>query len=296
MDDITLDIAETNNIGIDILIDEFSLSIYKKKLIIDSSLSICHNRNYGLVGINGSGKTTLMNHIASRKLNIPVDIDLLHVQQEIEPSEILVIDSILEANIERSTLLSRFNELQLEIETNEELINEFTQISSQLNAIEYEKDISIVEKILNGLGFTTEMQQLSTSSFSGGWRMRIALAQALYMKPTLLLLDEPTNHLDLNATIWLEDYLANWENTLVVISHNQEFLNNICTDIISIEKNKLYNYKGNYATFRNTQQQNRRNEEKEWEKLNRAVKQMQKKSIPKKQVQEFIKKKKYSTT
>ena len=130
----------------------------------------------------------------------------------------------------------------------------------ELNAINADRDVVVVRKILFGLGFSIEEQDNPTKSFSGGWRMRISLARALYLKPTLLLLDEPSNHLDLNACIWLTEYLSNWDNTLLVISHNLDFLDSICTDIMNIERNKLCYYKGNYNSFKRACAQKLKNE------------------------------------
>jgi len=102
---------------------------------------------------------------------------------------------------------------------------------------------------LHGLGFSKQMQQKKCKDFSGGWRMRIALARALFIKPMMLLLDEPTNHLDLEATIWLEDYLKNFGRILVIISHSQDFLNNVCTNIIHLHKKTLHYYSGNFDSY-----------------------------------------------
>ena len=100
-----------------------------------------------------------------------------------------------------------------------------------------------MRKILTGLGFTTSMQENTSSLLSGGWRMRVSLACALYMEPRLLLLDEPTNHLDLNAVLWLNNYLSTiWKNTLVVVSHDADFLDTVCTDIIHLDNYKLNYY------------------------------------------------------
>lgn len=106
--------------------------------------------------------------------------------------------------------------------------------------------------ILHGLGFTSKMQKTPTKDFSGGWRMRIALARALYVKPHLLLLDEPTNHLDLDACVWLEEELKTYKRILVIISHSQDFLNGICTNIIHVNKKQLKYYGGNYEAFTKT--------------------------------------------
>lgn len=91
------------------------------------------------------------------------------------------------------------------------------------------------------------MQNRATNKFSGGWRMRVSLARALFIEPTLLLLDEPTNHLDLNAVIWLDNYLSKWKKTLLIVSHDQDFLDNVCTDIVHLDRKQLFYYRGNYS-------------------------------------------------
>ena len=136
-----------------------------------------------------------------------------------------------------------------------------------------------VRRILAGLGFTPAMQEQPTTSFSGGWRMRISLARALFMQPDLLLLDEPTNHLDLNAVIWLDNYLQSWKKTLLVVSHDQEFLSSVCQFIIHLENKKLAYYKGDYNTFKKMEQQKRveqlRAYEKQQKQLNETLASME---------------------
>ena len=119
-------------------------------------------------------------------------------------------------------------------------------------------------KILTGLGFTKETQNKKTKDFSGGWRMRIALARALFIQPTLLLLDEPTNHLDMEAVVWLEEYLAGWNKILFMVSHSQDFMNNVCTHIVNHTKKKLQYYGGNYDSFVNTKRELQEEQEKRY--------------------------------
>jgi ATP-binding cassette subfamily F protein 2 len=122
--------------------------------------------------------------------------------------------------------------------------------------------------ILKGLGFTHEMQSKMTKDFSGGWRMRVALARALFIKPVCLLLDEPTNHLDLEAVLWLEEYLSKWDRILVMISHSQDFMNGVCTHMIHLtSKKRLEYYSGNYDSFVKTKSEKVENQWKayRWE-------------------------------
>lgn len=121
------------------------------------------------------------------------------------------------------------------------------EIHEELELISADSAEARASKILHGLGFSKEMQKRTTKSFSGGWRMRISLARALYIQPTFLLLDEPTNHLDLRAVLWLEEYLQRWKKTLVVVSHDRDFLNNVTTDIIHLHDMGLHFYK--YGRF-----------------------------------------------
>lgn len=118
------------------------------------------------------------------------------------------------------------------------------------------------------------MQDKLIKEFSGGWRMRVSLARALFLRPTLLLLDEPTNHLDLNAVIWLENYLAMWDKTLLVVSHDQHFLDVICTDIIHLDHQKLYYYKGNYTMFKSMYEKKLKEQEKAYDRQKKQLKQL----------------------
>merc|ERR1712055_1117498 len=144
----------------------------------------------------------------------------------------------------------------------------------ELQAIGADQAEPKARRLLAGLGFDKAMQDRATNKFSGGWRMRVSLARALYIEPTLLMLDEPTNHLDLNAVIWLDNYLQNWKNPLLIVSHDQSFLDNVCTDIIHLDQCKLWYYKGNYSMFKKMEQQKRRERIKEYEKQEKRIREL----------------------
>merc|ERR1719410_793410 len=150
----------------------------------------------------------------------------------------------------------------LEEDSQEEIMELLNMIYERLDAMDSSTAETRARSILKGLGFTHEMQSKATKDFSGGWRMRVSLARALFIQPTLLLLDEPTNHLDMEAVIWLEDYLSKWNRILVMISHSEEFMNNVCTNIIELDNKKLEVYTGNYDPFVRTRQEKRDNQMK----------------------------------
>lgn len=280
----------------DILVDDLKIVVPGKVLLENTSLKIVNEHKYGLIGANGLGKSTLLKHIYERKFRIPRCIDMFYVDQEVEVSdETSVFDSVINANYKRKKIRDRLDELDIECDkddVSDDIFDEYGKLEAEWELNEYDKDESIVKKILIGLGFPNEIHNNNTSTFSGGWRMRIALARALYIKPTLLFLDEPTNHLDLNATIWLTDYLTNhWKNTLIIVSHNKNFINEICTDIIHLDNKKLNYYDGNYKKFKQQLKIVKDKIASDWDKMMKEVKKMREKSIPRKQVDEFVKKK-----
>jgi len=274
-----------------ISINEFSINTTKKQLFNNANLVLAYGKRYGMLGPNGKGKTTILNHIAKRLFPISKDLDLLLVEQEVQPSSKTVLNVVLDANEKKRKLESERNTLQNIVENQDDfdqsLLDELQDIEEELSSIGSEKDESEVRRILSGLGFIGNDHERPTKDFSGGWRMRIAIAKALYMKPTLLLLDEPTNHLDLNAVIWLTNYLSSWKKSLLIVSHNQHFLNDVCTDMLHISDFKIDHYRGNYYKFTRALKQKNREKEKSWEKIERRIKEMQKKGTPKKEVQKF---------
>ncbi|CAH1406468.1 unnamed protein product [Nezara viridula] len=193
----------------------------------------------------------------------------LHVEQEVTGDDTMALDSVLQCDIARQTLLDREKAINERINAgggNEtELSSELAEIYAALGAMEADKAPARASVILAGLGFTPDMQRRATKTFSGGWRMRLALARALFSKPDLLLLDEPTNMLDMKAIIWLENYLQSWPTTLLVVSHDRHFLDTVPTDILHLHSATIESYRGNYERFEKVKTEKLRNRAREIE-------------------------------
>ncbi|CAI5767904.1 ATP-binding cassette sub-family F member 1 isoform X2 [Podarcis lilfordi] len=257
----------------DIKLEKFSISAHGKELFVNADLYIVAGRRYGLVGPNGKGKTTLLKHIANRALSIPPNIDVLLCEQEVVADETPAVQAVLKADTKRLKLLEEEKRLQALLEKGDDGAAErLEKVYEELRATGAAAAEAKARRILAGLGFNPEMQNRQTKKFSGGWRMRVSLARALFMEPTLLMLDEPTNHLDLNAVIWLNNYLQTWKKTLLIVSHDQGFLDDVCTDIIHLDMQKLFYYRGNYMTFKKMYQQKQKELLKQYEKQEKKLK------------------------
>jgi ATP-binding cassette subfamily F protein 3 len=201
----------------------------------------------GFVGRNGAGKTTLFRLIAGEiaaetgNIALPARTRLGRVEQEAPGGPTRLIDFVLAADVERADLLER-------AETAQDA-HDIAEIQTRLADIDAHSAPARAATILHGLGFDSDAQQRPLSEFSGGWRMRVALAAVLFSAPDLLLLDEPTNYLDLEGTLWLVDYLARYPANVLVISHDRDLLDAVATHILHLERGKLTLYKGNYASF-----------------------------------------------
>ncbi|XP_031441472.1 ATP-binding cassette sub-family F member 1 isoform X2 [Clupea harengus] len=257
----------------DIKLERFSISAHGKELFVNADLLVVAGRRYGLVGPNGKGKTTLLKHIANRALSIPPNIDVLLCEQEVHADDTPAVQAVLKADTRRLKLLEEERQLQVLLEKGDDSVAErLEKVYDELRAIGAAAAEAKARRILAGLGFTAEMQNRATKKFSGGWRMRVSLARALFMEPTLLMLDEPTNHLDLNAVIWLNNYLQGWKKTLLIVSHDQSFLDEVCTDIVHLDNQKLYYYRGNYLTFKKMYVQKQKELLKQYEKQEKKLK------------------------
>ncbi|XP_060810459.1 ATP-binding cassette sub-family F member 1 isoform X2 [Amyelois transitella] len=272
--------------AVDIKVENFSIAAKGKDLFVNANLLIANGRHYGLVGPNGHGKTTLLRHLAQRAFPLPPHIDILLCEQEVTASDMSAVDTILESDVKRTELLKECKELEAEIEKGDlKKQDRLNDVYAELKAIGADSAEPRARRILAGLGFSREMQDRATKNFSGGWRMRVSLARALYIEPTLLLLDEPTNHLDLNAVIWLDNYLQGWKKTLLVVSHDQSFLDNVCNEIIHLDQQKLFYYKGNYSMFKKMYAQKRKEMIKEYEKQEKRLKDLKAHGQSKKQAE-----------
>lgn len=258
----------------DIKIEQFSLSFHSQVLIQDSVIELNFGRRYGLIGANGCGKSTFLKCLAARELPIPSHIDIYLLSEEFPPTEQTAIDAVIEDAKKEVERLEKEMESVLDKDPESLLLDDIYERLDQLDPTTFEVRAAT---ILTGLGFTHERMQYQTKDLSGGWRMRVALARALFVRPTVLLLDQPTNHLDLGACVWLEEYLKQYNRILLIISHSQDFLNNVCTNIIDFtHKKELKYYAGNYDTYVQTKLELEVNQMKQYEKQQAEIEHIKK--------------------
>ncbi|MGJ3259402.1 MAG: ribosomal protection-like ABC-F family protein [Rhodospirillales bacterium] len=257
-------------------IQDITYRIAGRTLLEGATLSVERGQKLGLVGRNGTGKTTLFRlitgdvHADGGAIQMQKGLRLGQVAQEAPGGSTSLIDTVLAADVERASLLK-----EAETATDPARIAE---VHNRLADIDAEKAPARAARILAGLGFDEAAQQRPCSDYSGGWRMRVALAAALFARPDFLLLDEPTNHLDLEAALWLEQYLKSWNGTLLVISHDRRFLNEIVDGIVHLSELKLTRYAGNYDRFERTRR----------ERLEHQAKQREKQEAERARIQSFV--------
>ncbi|KAI5810138.1 P-loop containing nucleoside triphosphate hydrolase protein [Peziza echinospora] len=265
----------------DIKIDNVDVSISGKRILSDTTLTLAYGRRYGLVGQNGIGKSTLLRALSRRELPVPKHITILHVEQELAGDDTSAIQAVLDADVWRKHLMSEQEKISQKLtdiekakaenpdfddSAREELDGQLQDVHSKLAEMEADKADSRAASILAGLGFSPERQLFATKTFSGGWRMRLALARALFCKPDLLLLDEPSNMLDVPSITFLSDYLQGYPSTVLVVSHDRAFLNEVATDIIHQHSERLDYYKGgNFDAFYATKEERRKTARREYE-------------------------------
>jgi len=236
-------------------INDLSYSVDGRPLIAGASARIPTGHKVGLVGRNGSGKTTLFRLIRGElvpeggAITLPSRARIGGVAQEVPSSSTSLLDTVLEADTERAALMA-------EAETAQDP-HRIAEVQARLTDIDAWSAEGRASAILKGLGFTADEMLQPCSAFSGGWRMRVALAGVLFAQPDLLLLDEPTNYLDLEGALWLESYLAKYPHTVIVISHDRGLLNRAVQAILHLDEKKLTLYTGGYDTFARTRAEQR---------------------------------------
>ncbi|KAL9535812.1 hypothetical protein SMMN14_01667 [Sphaerulina musiva] len=280
--------ADSQSKSKDIKVDGIDISIGGKRILMDTNLTLAYGRRYGLVGQNGIGKSTLLRALSKREVAIPTHISILHVEQEITGDDTPALQAVLDADVWRKHLLREQEKITKELaeleaerssmadtstdaarldQQREGLDITLSDVQGKLAEMESDKAEPRAASILAGLGFSHERQQFATKTFSGGWRMRLALARALFCEPDLLLLDEPSNMLDVPSITFLSNYLQGYPSTVLVVSHDRAFLNEVATDIIHQHSERLDYYKGaNFDSFYATKEERRKTAQREYEK------------------------------
>ena len=242
-------------------------------LFQQADLTVFPGQKVGIVGANGCGKSSLFAMLQGKlapdagNVSIPSSWTIATVAQETPAVELSAMDYVLQGDEQLYPLLLKVRESHVD--------TDLVAVHHQIEALDGYRAEAKAGTLLDGLGFTGDMQQRMVKDFSGGWRMRLNLARALMKRAELLLLDEPTNHLDLDAVLWLEKYLANFEGTLLLISHDRDFLDAICDNTVHIEREKLTLYRGNYSQFERQRAEQMVQQQAMFEKQQRQVAHLQ---------------------
>ncbi|RNF04871.1 ATP-binding cassette protein subfamily F, member 2 [Trypanosoma rangeli] len=258
----------------DILVEKIDISYQGVSILENATLNLVAGHRYGLVGSNGCGKSTLLKVLGFNEIPFPKHVDRYFVSHEVEASDVTALEAVVSVDKEKEHLEKELEELALADQEDAAVNVRMDDIYKRLDELDADTSEARAGKILFGLGFTPEMQRRPTKSFSGGWRMRISLAQALFINPTVLLLDEPTNHLDIEAVVWLESYLSKFKKILFMVSHSQDFMNNVCTKVAHMGRGRLAYYDGNYDQYCITRAEKESNQMRQFQWEQNQIKSM----------------------
>ena len=231
-------------------LNEVSLQRGQKPLLEKANLLVHAGQRVGVIGANGTGKTSLFQlflgqlHTDHGDMVLPKKLRITHMAQEVAHSDRTALDYVLDGDIEL-----RETEAAIEAAHASENNIALAHGYDKLDGIDAHTAPSRAHQLLYGLGFEADDHQRVVNTFSGGWRIRLNLAQTLMCPADLMLLDEPTNHLDLDATVWLEQYLLRYQGTLLLISHDRDFLDSVATHIARLHNHQINYYKGNYSAY-----------------------------------------------
>jgi len=257
-------------------ISDLNLQLGNKVLFENASATIFPGHKMGVVGANGCGKSTLFSMIRGElgsdngEISFPKNWQLAWVKQETPALSSSALDYVIDGVV-------KYRALQAELQQAEQADDgaKIAEIHHELEKINAYSIPARAGELLDGLGFDSEAQQRSVSSFSGGWRMRLNLAQALMIDSDCLLLDEPTNHLDLDAVLWLEKWLTRYNGTMLLISHDRDFIDNICQGILHVEHQQINTYTGNYSNFERQRAEKLSQQQASFEKQQDEIKHIQ---------------------
>ncbi len=247
-----------------------------QRLLDGASLTIHPGRRIGVIGANGSGKSSLFAllmgqlQVDAGEMNIPPAWRMAHMAQEVASSERSALDYVVDGDLKLRQVEAGIAQLA---DTDEH--DQLAVLYAELETVDGYNANNRAEQLLHGLGFSAGQISRPVSSFSGGWRIRLNLAQALMCPSDLLLLDEPTNHLDLDATLWLEQWLKSYQGTLLLISHDRDFLDSIADEIVCFEQQQLQSYRGNYSAYETQRAQRLAQQQAGYEKQQRRVAEIQ---------------------
>ncbi|KAF4303173.1 ABC transporter ATP-binding protein arb1 [Botryosphaeria dothidea] len=258
----------------DVKITSASLVFHGKVLFNDTTIEVNYGRRYGLLGENGCGKSTLLKAIAAREFPFPEHIDIYLLNEGAPKTDVGALDWVVgEAQAQLAAMEKKAEEILENDGPENPILEELYERMEEMDPSTFSTRASL---ILTGLGFNKKTINKKTKDMSGGWRMRVALGKALFVKPSLLLLDDPTAHLDLEACVWLEEYLKKWDRTLLLVSHSMDFLNGVCTNMIDMRLKTLQYYGGNYDSYIKTRTENETNQQKAYEKQQEEIKHIKK--------------------